>query len=54
VIFHTAVLGYIAEQAQRDAFAHTVGELNAVWISNEGAGVFPAIAAQLAERAPRG
>jgi hypothetical protein len=54
VIFHTAVLGYVAEQAQRDAFARSLSDLDCVWISNEGPGVFPAIAAQLPERAPRG
>jgi hypothetical protein len=54
VIFHTAVLGYVSEQAQRDAFARSLGDLDAVWISNEGPGVFPTIAAQLPERAPRG
>jgi hypothetical protein len=54
VIFHTAVLAYVAEQAQRDAFADSLRELDAVWISNEQPGVFPAIAAQLPARAPRG
>ena len=54
VVFHTAVLAYVRNQAQRDAFAHSVRELGAVWISNEAPGVFPAIAAQLPEPAPRG
>jgi hypothetical protein len=54
VVFHTAVLGYVSAQAQRDAFARSVGALDAVWISNEAPGVFPDIAVQLAERVPRG
>jgi hypothetical protein len=54
VVFHTAVLGYVATQAQRDAFARSVGDLDAVWISNEAPGVFPDIAAQLPMRVPRG
>jgi hypothetical protein len=54
VVFHTAVLAYVRDQAQRDAFARSVRELGAVWISNEAPGVFPGIAAQLPERAPRG
>jgi hypothetical protein len=54
VVFHTAVLAYISAQAQRDAFARSVGELDAVWISNEAPGVFPDIAAQLSMRVPRG
>ena len=54
VVFHTAVLGYVGTQAQRDAFARSVCGLDAVWISNEAPGVFPDIAAQLTERVPRG
>jgi hypothetical protein len=54
VVFHTAVLGYVGTQAQRDAFARSVGDLDAVWISNEAPGMFPDIAAQLAVRVPRG
>jgi hypothetical protein len=54
VVFHTAVLAYVSAQAQRDAFARSVGNLDAVWISNETPGVFPDIAAQLSMRVPRG
>jgi len=54
VVFHTAVLGYVSAQTQRDAFARSVGNLDAVWISNEAPGVFPAVAAQLSMRVPRG
>jgi hypothetical protein len=42
VVFHTAVLAYIEEVAERAAFAATVRELGAVWVSNEGAGVVEA------------
>jgi hypothetical protein len=54
VIFHTAVLAYVSGQAPRDAFARSVRELGAVWISNEAPGVFPGIAAQLPGAVPRG
>lgn len=40
VIFHTAVLNYVAEQSDRDAFAKQVQATGARWISNEGAGVY--------------
>lgn len=36
VVFHTAVLAYIAERAERAAFADTVRQLGAVWVANEG------------------
>jgi hypothetical protein len=39
VVFHTAVLAYLAAPAERIAFGNTVRELGARWISNEGAGV---------------
>jgi hypothetical protein len=35
VIFHTAVLAYVPA-AGREAFAEAVGELDAVWLANEG------------------
>jgi hypothetical protein len=54
VVFHTAVLAYVRDQAQRNTFARSVRELGAVWISNEAPGVFPDIAAQLPEPPPRG
>ena len=47
VVFHTAVLPYVTPE-KRDAFAAAVRATRAVWISNEGHGVFP----QLADRAP--
>lgn len=51
VIFHTAVVAYVADPAARAGFARTVRGLNAVWISNEAPGVFPDIAART--RVPR-
>ena len=36
-MFHTAVLAYVREAADRLAFADTVRGLNAQWISNESA-----------------
>jgi hypothetical protein len=54
VIFHTAVLAYIADPDARAAFARTVRELGSVWISNEAPNVFPDIAAKLAAPGPKG
>jgi hypothetical protein len=54
VVFHTAVLAYIADPAARGRFADTVRDLDAVWISNEAPGVFPAIAARVRRRGPPG
>ena len=36
VVFHTAVLAYVPDRRERAAFAETVGELDAVWVANEG------------------
>ena len=44
VVYHTAVLGYVPSQSDRDAFAKTVAQTNAVWISNEVPSVFPELA----------
>jgi len=41
VVFHTAVLGYVADRAQRRLFAETVRGLCPCWISNEAPRVFP-------------
>lgn len=41
VVFHTAVLGYIADRAQRRRFAETVRGLCPCWIANEAQRVFP-------------
>jgi hypothetical protein len=45
VIFHTAVLAYVNSE-KREAFAALVAELGAVWLSNEGEGVLPAVREQ--------
>jgi hypothetical protein len=39
VVFHTAVLAYVADRAERAAFAQTVSDAGGVWVSNEGPGV---------------
>jgi hypothetical protein len=44
VVFHTAVLAYLADRSERERFAETVRSLCPVWISNEAPGVFPGIA----------
>ena len=44
VVFHTAVLAYVASQADRDAFAAIVRQTGAVWISNEAPSAFPEFA----------
>ena len=54
VVFHSAVLAYVADAASREAFARTVHELGAVWISNEQPGVWPAIRDRARRRGPRG
>ncbi|HEU0299836.1 MAG TPA: DUF2332 domain-containing protein [Longimicrobium sp.] len=46
VIFHTAVLPYLPEEA-REQFVRLVMEMDAVWISNESPDLLPAIAAKL-------
>lgn len=46
VVFHSAVLAYFA-LADRQRFAEAAGDLDAVWLSNEGPGTFPWIAEKL-------
>jgi hypothetical protein len=41
VVFHTAVLGYVADRAQRRRFASAVSSLCPYWIANEAPRVFP-------------
>jgi hypothetical protein len=48
VVFHTAVLAYVAPRAARDQFTETVRHSKAIWISNEAPAVFPSFA----EKAP--
>ncbi len=55
VVYHTSVLTYVAP-GDRGRFFTAVGDLGAVWLSNEGPGTVPGIpsAAREAERAPAG
>ena len=46
VVFHSAVVSYVADKTARARFAETVKDLGGVWISNEVPGTFPAIAAK--------
>lgn len=46
VVQHSAVLTYV-DLAVRESFATLVRELGAVWLSNEGVGVLPQVAATL-------
>lgn len=41
VVFHTAVLAYVRDPADREAFARSVAAAGAVWIANEGAHIIP-------------
>jgi hypothetical protein len=41
VIFHTAVLAYVASKVHREQFAQAMRRSRAVWISNEVPSVFP-------------
>lgn len=43
VVFHTAVLVYVADLSDRQAFAARMGSLCPFWISNEASGVLPAL-----------
>jgi hypothetical protein len=54
VVFHSAVLAYVADARARDAFARTVRELGAVWISNEAPGVWPTVRDRVSQRGPSG
>ena len=46
VVFHTAVLAYVADREEREAFAAQVMRLCDYWISNESPRVFPDIASR--------
>jgi hypothetical protein len=45
VVYHSSVLGYV-RRADRAEFAKTVGDLDVVWLANEGSGLLPGIAMQ--------
>ena len=44
VVFHTAVLGYVAAPAERPSFAQRARQVADCWIANEAPAVFPDIA----------
>lgn len=52
VVFHTAVLAYLPEPAEREAFARTVEELDAQWIANERPRYIPGLPDDAAIRSP--
>jgi hypothetical protein len=54
VVFHTAVLSYIAESADRQAFVERVMALSQYWISNESPRVLPEVAARVEKEGPTG
>lgn len=46
VVFHSAVLSYVADQSDRDAFAASmIDDTRVIWLSNEGQRTFPQSAA---------
>ena len=52
-VFHTAVLAYVADPAERVQFARGVQSLDAVWIANEGPEMIPGVPAEIiGTRAP--
>jgi len=54
VVYHSAVLAYVADAHARESFARTVRDLGAVWISNEAPGVWPSIRDRVSRRGPSG
>jgi hypothetical protein len=48
VIFHTAVLAYIPERREREAFGEHAMALCDYWIANESPRLLPAIASSVA------
>jgi hypothetical protein len=54
VVFHTAVLAYVTDQGERQAFAEHVTSLCDYWISNESPRVFPGVAERVATSGPAG
>ncbi|TQK20543.1 uncharacterized protein DUF2332 [Microbacterium sp. SLBN-154] len=49
VVFHTAVLAYFPPDA-RDRFEEAVSALDCIWLSNEGPGSLPSVAARVDRR----
>ncbi|MCV9946473.1 DUF2332 domain-containing protein [Rhizobium sp. BT-175] len=54
VVFHTAVLDYVSDPADREAFAEQAMRLSPYWISNEFPRVFPRIATCAGKSRPPG
>jgi hypothetical protein len=54
VIFHTAVLAYVASSGERAEFARSVGSLCDFWLANEAPQVFPDIAMRAGTTGPAG
>lgn len=54
VVFHTAVLAYVADAGERAAFAATVRDLGAVWVANENPGLLTEDAPATTEPWPSG
>lgn len=54
VVFHTAVLAYLADASEREAFGRSVRDAGAIWISNEAPAVFPAVAARVGQAPTEG
>lgn len=54
VVFHTAVLDYISDLADREAFAEQVTRLAPYWVSNEFPRTFPSIATRTGTSWPPG
>ncbi len=48
VVFHTAVLSYVANQTDRDDFADMMIKAGVVWLSNEAPHIFPQYAENVA------
>jgi len=48
VVFHTAVLAYLDDPAERAAFAASLRGMGAIWIANEAPGALPGLAADVA------
>jgi hypothetical protein len=54
VVFHTAVVAYLPNETEREAFATDTPTLCDYWISNEASRVFPSIDARLSTPIPSG
>ncbi len=46
VVYHTAVLAYVREAQEREAFARSVAGVGAVWVANEGVEHLPGVSSK--------